>query len=177
MKGILRKGQRWLLVLLLAILAGRQAMGQDSSGQAQTGRVFVGARSAGAGVGAPGAGRLINMSDVGLSRYNDDPLPYVPSGTQTARFVVEHRSALNGQHVTIHGVIVTVVKGGGPGNSMTFMQPRIVVADTDSADRDTNYDVQVMLPPDNSTPYETGETLDITGTVSGNRSGVTIRKD
>jgi hypothetical protein len=57
------------------------------------------------------------------------------------------------------------------------MLPRLAVADSDSSGRDKNYDVQVILPMDDKTSYGTGQTVDITGTVSGAGSDVSIRKD
>ena len=53
----------------------------------------------------------------------------------------------------------------------------LAVADSNSADRDKNYDVQVMLPMNDKTAYKSGQMLEITGTVSGSGSDVSIRKD
>lgn len=152
----------------------------DDSNQSQSIPYGVNAGSAVAGVGVTGPGRVVNMADLGLSKYIDEPLNVVPVGAQTVKFIVEHRSALNDKSVLVRGIIVSALKGGCPPNTnprmgMPCMQPRITLADSDAASRDTNYDLQIFLSMDSPFPYKQGQSVDIEGTVSGEKSYVTLR--
>jgi len=158
----------------------------DSSGSGEPG-AYQGSSGSGAVSGSSGwgiaqPGRVVNMEDIGLTKYPDLPLEGVPSEPQTVEFIAQHRTALNGKHVTIHGVIVSALLGerACPTNPMMGMacaQPRIVLASTDTEQRDTNYDIMVVLQGRDKTSYEIGQTVDVTGTVLAGKSSLTIRKD
>ncbi len=132
------------------------------------------------GFGVTGPGKIVNADDVGLSHYPDNPLQVVPPEALTVKFVAEHRSALNDKHVIVHGIVINVRKGGCPSNPMMGMPcsaSYIIIADTLSPDRDKNYDMMVFLPSEDTSAYQTGRDVKISGTISGNQSGASIKKD
>lgn len=108
----------------------------------------------------------------------DEPL-LPPSQVQSVKFVMEHRSSLDGQHVTVHGIIVYALppaKACPPGQG-ACAQPRIIIADTAESSRNKAYDLTVLLPEDDKTDYAEGQIVDISGTVSGSADGVTVMKE
>jgi len=116
-----------------------------------------------------------------LERVPDSPLDAPPSGTVSPRFVVEHRSALNGRLVTVRGMVVSAVapdtipprQGGVIPNPAQNPQPRIRLADADDRDRDVRYDLTVLLP-EGHPGHATGERVEVRGTVDGNRRAVLL---
>jgi hypothetical protein len=136
----------------------------------------VGTGVSGTGIAAPA--KIVNMADLGLAKYPDEPLDAEPAGPRSVSFVIDHRSALNGKTVTVHGTVISFVKGGCPTNpmmKMPCMLPRVVLAEVDAPDRDQNRDLAVMLPMDNKQIYEQGQPAEITGIVSGNRDSASMR--
>lgn len=97
----------------------------------------------------------------------------------TVRWVVEHRSALNGRTISVRGVVVQLVENpkcaeGSPCVGM-YVQPGIMLADTADPARDQRYDLRVSL---NTEPagYVIGSTVIVTGEVAGSRIlDVTLR--
>lgn len=137
-----------------------------------------------AGAGTAGPPATVNLDDMGLAKYPDNRLERPPFGPQTVKFVVDHRTALNDKHITVHGTIVSTLLGEqacpphtDPAMGRPCALPRITIADTPDAQRDMNYDVQILLRPDNRTAYATGQNVDITGTVVSGKSSVVVRKD
>jgi hypothetical protein len=108
----------------------------------------------------------------------DEPL-LPPAQVQSVKFVMEHRTALDGQRVTVHGIIVYALppaKACPPGQG-ACAQPRIIIADTAEASRNKAYDLTILLPEDDQTAYAEGQIVDISGTVSGSADGVTVMKE
>ena len=108
----------------------------------------------------------------------DEPL-LPPAQAQSVKFVMEHRSSLDGQRVTVHGVIVYALppaKACPPGQG-ACAQPRIIIADKADASRNKAYDLTILLPEDDKTEYAEGQIVDISGTVSGSADGVTVMKE
>jgi hypothetical protein len=90
-----------------------------------------------------------DSSTSGLASYPDDPLPAVPPGPISPRFLAEHWSALNGQIVELQGVVVFGLVGDDacPASSTRCAEPRIFLAETPDPGRDRNYDVMVLVRP------------------------------
>ncbi len=102
-----------------------------------------------------------------------------PKDPQTVKFLVEHRSAIDGQHVTVHGIIVAVPTGDRPchNHKGPCTPSHLILADTADASRNKAYDINVELPANDPTPYAQGEIVDIAGTVSVNDEGVSVQKE
>lgn len=140
---------------------GIEPSGVVSSGVASTGVALPDAPVGGPQTGLP-----------------DEPL-LPPAQVQNVKFVMEHRTALDGQRVTVHGVIVYALppaKACPPGQG-ACAQPRIIIADSAEASRNKAYDLTVLLPEDDQSAYAEGQIVDVTGTVSGNADSVTLMKE
>ncbi|TAL33492.1 MAG: hypothetical protein EPN97_09420 [Alphaproteobacteria bacterium] len=150
-----------------------------SSGSGESGSVEGGVGIAPSGViSSPGVvspDEPVSGPQTGLP---DDPL-LPPSQVQSVKFVMEHRSSLDGQHVTVHGIVTYALppaKACPPGQG-ACAQPRIIIADTADSSRNKAYDLTILLPEDDKTDYAEGQIVDISGTVSGSADGVTVMKE
>jgi hypothetical protein len=114
----------------------------------------------------------------GLYNYPDKPLDSIPSAPISVRYLVEHRSALNGQVVQVRGVVLATLLGEKacpPGMGMCA-QPSLFLADTSAADRDKNYDVRVLVSEqEQESDYPVGGTVEIPGVVLGDKSTVVLQ--
>ncbi len=105
----------------------------------------------------------------------------MPAAPISPRFVIEHRSALHGKTVGIHGTVVRVVtpedgvSGGVTPRPGGFPQPRIFLADSAAKDLDKNYEVMMLLR-EGDKGYPVGQVVDIEGTVDGNHSAVVVKR-
>ncbi len=137
----------------------------------------------GTGIAAPPV--MINPDDMGLSGYPDKPLEIVPTDPPTVRFIIAHRTALNGKRITVHGIIVSTLLGeqacpsakAFPPMGRPCAQPRITVADAADEDKSKTAEVVILLPENDKTPYTQGQIVDIPVTVSGTKADVMLRKD
>jgi hypothetical protein len=153
--------------------------GSDAVPPLEENNVIEGSESGVTGTATVGPGVIVNADDMSLIKYPDYPLSAPPKGPQTVRFIIEHRSALNGKHVTIYGTVVEAVKGGCPGNphmGMPCMMTRIVIADDGSADRNQRYDLMIALPSEGFS-YQVGQSVQISGTVSGSKEAASLTRD
>jgi hypothetical protein len=117
-----------------------------------------------------------------LTQYPDQPLTAMPIAPVSPRFVVEHRSALNGKAVTVRGFIVRVITPDGdsarPGKAPASggnPQPRLFVAESADAGRDRAFDLPVLLR-EGDTAYRVGDSVEVTGTVDGNVGAIVVNK-
>ncbi|MBI3576602.1 hypothetical protein HY086_01010 [Candidatus Gottesmanbacteria bacterium] len=121
----------------------------------------------------------------GLSKYPDLPLGNLDlSKPLSVKAVAEHRTALNDKSVIVNGLVVSTLLGEaacpsgndplrpGPGGCG---QPRIVLADTIEASRDTNYDLTVLLN-ERDQGYTVGQAVTVAGIVSSSKEAVVVRK-
>ncbi|MEZ0225239.1 MAG: hypothetical protein ACAH83_11840 [Alphaproteobacteria bacterium] len=147
--------------------------GQSGSYDGDTGVTEPGVISSPASPGLPDA--PVSGPQTGLP---DEPL-LPPSQVQSVKFVMEHRTALDGQRVTVHGVITYALPPGKacPPGQGACAQPRIIIADKDDAARNKAYDLTILLPEDDQTAFAEGQIVDISGTVSGSADGVTVMKE
>jgi hypothetical protein len=127
-----------------------------------------------------------DSSTSGLAAYPDDPLPAVPPGPISPRFLAEHRSALNGRVVELQGVVVfaLVSDAACPHGSTHCAEPRIILAETPDPGRDHNYDVMVLVRPSDvpvrtrpeDTQYQVGDQVQVRGMVQSSKVTVLLRK-
>ncbi len=128
-------------------------------------------------VGAPKPGGLSAYLDLGLGNLDiSKPL--------SVKSLVQHRTALNGKSVIVKGHVVSTLLGeaacpsgndslrSGPGGCG---QPRIELADTTEASRDTNYDLTVLLN-ETDQGYRVGHAVTVIGIVSATKEAVVVRK-
>ena len=116
----------------------------------------------------------------GLANYADKPISSIPSQSVSMRYVVEHRSALNGKTITVRGVVARIV-GSSTGNvstgeqSMANPQPRIFVADNTRKRRDKNLDLIVLLR-EGEQGYSVGQKVTLRVRVDSNKIAVVMHK-
>jgi hypothetical protein len=118
-----------------------------------------------------------------LSRVEDHPLDSVPSTPVTPRFVLEHRSALDGKTVKVKGTVIRtggrVAAGNPPPGGTTPMpggnpQPRVFLAES-PAKTDDPYELMVLLREGDDGPA-VGETLEVEGVVESGPGAVILRR-
>ncbi len=117
----------------------------------------------------------------GLSPYPDLSITSLPKESVSVKFVVEHRSALDGKTVQVRGVVVGTLLGekACPSSGMSGMcaMPRIYLSDTSAENRDKAYDLTVLVTEDGQEgDYSVGKIIEVQGIVAGSKSGVVIRK-
>lgn len=127
-----------------------------------------------AGTAVTGPGRIVEP-DKPSPGFPDYPLDDPPAGAMNVSFIFEHRTALNEKHVAVHGMIISTLladKACPPGRGMCA-QPRITLSDS----ADAKFKIEVLLPESDRTPYEQGQTVEISGTASSGPAAVVIRKE
>lgn len=134
--------------------------------------------SGGTGTGSVGGGTVTGVPTTEPPALPDLPLD-PPAGPQSVKFIVEHRTALNDQQITVHGVIVAAILPNKACRSDKGMcaQPRLTLADTADEARNKAYDVDVILPDDDKSAYAQGRIVDIPVTVSGSEGGILLEKE
>src|ERR1019366_3451582 len=111
------------------------------------------------------------------SRFPDEPLKERPAGAISVKFLVEHRTALNEKKATVHGVIVATLLGDKacPPDRGMCAQPRITIADSADASRNTSYDLEILLPEGVNDSYDIGQFVDVSGVISASPVAVVMR--
>ena len=136
----------------------------------------------------PGSGQTVSSSmnsntnvsaTSGLAKYQDKKIDSLPTKSVSLKYVVEHRTALSDQTITVSGIVVSV--GQQPsGNSTTGVrsmanpQPRIFIADSSKDSRDKNRDVMVIVEAGDN--YTVGQKVNFKVKVSGSKVAVMLRK-
>lgn len=120
-----------------------------------------------------------NPSDSGLAKYPDKPVASIPSQPVSPRYVVEHRSALNGKTITVRGIVARTLwpsdNAAQGEQSMANPQPRIFLADNLRKRRDKNYDLMVLLR-EGERGYVVGRKATIKVRVDASKVAVVLRK-
>jgi hypothetical protein len=123
-----------------------------------------------------------SSSRTDISRLEDHPLVTVPSTPVTPRFVLEHRSALNGKTVKVKGTVIRVVgradSGNPPPGGTTPLpganpQPRVFLAESPVKAHDI-YELMVLLR-EGDDRYRAGQTVEIEGIVESGPGAVILR--
>ncbi len=121
-----------------------------------------------------------NSNQSGLKKYPDRPLAAIPRQAVSLRYIVEHRSALNGKTITVRGFVARAlwpatenVSSGE--QSMANPQPRIFLADSLRKGRDKNYEVMVLVREDDNR-YLVGQKVKLKVRVDSGQAAVVLRK-
>jgi hypothetical protein len=126
--------------------------------------------ASGTGIAAP-----INTTAPSLP---DLPLEQEITGAVTPRFVIQHRSALDGKKITVQGLVVSSLTGEAacpPGRGMCA-QPSVTLSDGAAGIApDSAYDLVVLLPEGHAGLYERGQEAEFQGTVSASASTAVLR--
>lgn len=111
----------------------------------------------------------------GLAQYPDEPLDSVPVESVSPRYVIEHRSALDGKEVDVSGKVVSALIGDDacPPDRGACAQSRIQVAESEDEGRDKMYDLVIFVAQ--NADYAVGERVEIIGTVTGSKTAVSLR--
>lgn len=121
----------------------------------------------------------------GLAPYPDLPLASLPSGPQSVRYIIEHRSALNQKTIAVRGVVVgTAFQRYLPCTTgpcpMYAPASGIVLADIAGAARDKQYDLSIILLGDdtaeNEKTYFIGKTVEMAIQVWGSKTAILANK-
>lgn len=111
----------------------------------------------------------------GLARYPDLPLSAMPQGTVPVKFIVEHRSALNEDTVSVRGLVIGALLGENacPSDRGMCARPWITLADMDSENRNKLYDLQVYVSESaREEDFPVGEIITLKIVVSGHQTAV-----
>jgi hypothetical protein len=109
----------------------------------------------------------------------DLPLSSLPEAAVSVRFVVEHRSALNGHSVRVRGVVNAAVFGDNacPSNRGMCMQPSVILNDPDCRDNQVSCSIRVLVPVDTKPQdYPVGKLLEMRTVARGDKEGVLLTK-
>jgi hypothetical protein len=109
----------------------------------------------------------------------DLPLNAIPAKAVSVQFVVEHRSALNGHTVRLHGVITAALLGDAacpPGQGLCA-QPSVFLVDAQSGKAAHTQPVRILMPQDaKAADYPVGKAVELQVSVQGSKNGVVLSK-
>lgn len=135
----------------------------------------AGVQSSQTGTTSTGTVQPVNPATSGLYNYPDNPLDIEPKDMPVSpKYVVEHRTALNGKTIRIQGVIVSALLGEAacPQGRGICAKPRIILAETLEANRDKNYDIIVFVDEEDNKNFVVGRSIGLKVNVSGNKNAV-----
>lgn len=115
----------------------------------------------------------------GLVLYPDLLITSLPTEPVSVKFVVEHRSALNGKSIKVRGVIVGTLLGekACPPDRGMCAQPNIFLADTTAESRNKLYDLRVLVSEEEQEKnYLVGSTIEIQIVADGSKVAVVAHK-
>ena len=123
-----------------------------------------------------------NASNSGLSNYNDLAVQSFPNNPISVKYLVEHRTALNGRTVKVTGIVVDTLLGEKACPVCKTEQcplrpcarPRIFIADSSDESRDKNYDIMILL--DQNDVYKIGQNVEVQGIVESSKAAVVMEK-
>ena len=123
----------------------------------------------------------LSPSEDGLDivRVPDDPLPEPVSADRaySVKFIIDHRSALDNQVVTVEGLVVEAIPGkkACPPEASGCAQPRIFIAD-DPEVTSGIYRLMIILSQDDEA-YLDGGRVKVKGKVHASEMAVYIEKE
>ena len=115
----------------------------------------------------------------GLAPYPDLSIVSLSGQPFSIKFVVEHRSALNGKTILIHGMIVSTLLGekACPPDRGMCAQPSVFLADITDKNRNPLYDLRILVGEEEQEKnYPIGKTIDLQVTVDGSKVAVVAHK-
>lgn len=129
---------------------------------------------------ASGSGIVAPVNTAVPPPLPDLPLEQEVTGPVTPRFVIEHRSALDGKSITVQGVVVSALTGEAacpPGRGMCA-QPRVTLSDGEAGVApDPAFDLVVVLPEGDDTGYTRGQEAEVQGRVSASGFTAVLHKE
>ena len=125
-----------------------------------------------------GTGIVEPETSEGISSLIDIPLESYPSSPVPSRFVIEHRSALDGRTIEIRTFVAGTLLGeqACPPDRGACAQPRIWLNEFTGADRDKEFDLMVLLDEDDNSTYKVYDNPLVKGIVHGSKSSVYVEK-
>jgi hypothetical protein len=117
--------------------------------------------------------------NTGLSAYPDLELSTGFIEPVSVKFLVDHRSALNGKTITVRGVVVSTLLGekACPPDRGMCAQSSVFLADTMSSSRDKAYDLKILVKEgEMESNYPIGTTVNIRISVVGDTLSVIASK-
>jgi len=108
----------------------------------------------------------------------DLPLDSVPKRTLSVRFVVSHRSALNGRAVRVRGVVAAAFLGAAacPPDRGMCMPSSIILGDPDRGKNRLASSLRVLMPPGTKPgDYPLGKILQVRAVASGDKTSISLR--
>jgi hypothetical protein len=105
------------------------------------------------------------------------PLDAIPAKTVSVQFVVEHRSALNGHTLRLHGVVTSALLGDAacPSGSGLCAQPSVFLADAPPERNQPARPIRILMPQDaKAADYPPGKVVDLRVAVQGSKNGVVL---
>jgi hypothetical protein len=110
----------------------------------------------------------------------DLPLSSVPTKAVGVRFVVEHRSALNGQTIRVRGVVDAALLGDAacPPDRGMCMAPSIILAELPPGKNGHACSIRILVPKETKqAEYPIGKVLEVRASVNGHKTGVVLTKE
>lgn len=113
--------------------------------------------------------------NIGLAPYPDIPLASAPKEPISVKFLVDHRTALNGKTVIVRGIVTNVSFGekACPPNTGFCGNPSVFLSDTEDKDRNPLYDLIVFVnEEEREQNYQIGKMTDIQVMIDGSNVNV-----
>lgn len=108
---------------------------------------------------------------------DDLPLDSIPSHAVSVRFVVEHRSRLNGHTIRVQGIITSALVGEAacPPDRGMCAPNSILLVDSDASKHRRDCLIRVLLPQDaRPEDFTVGKHLEMRVAVHGSNAGVAL---
>lgn len=160
-----------LILVVLAILLGGYLIWHNSiSAPVYNIKPPVGTQGGKGSSSSAGIKSTFDPNQSGLANYPDKAIDFDISTNMSVNTLITHRSALNGKSVTVHGFVIKFTHGFTPpkGMGIATTLPTLIIADSMSSQRDTHYDLEVILS-NWQTTHTSGQEVTIKGVVSGNK--------
>lgn len=161
---MIRKPYSWLPLFSLIAIVAFTAQVTPTSGSPQS---------------RPTQGSTLQVQVESKTRGPDLPLSAVPTKAVGVRFVVEHRSALNGRTVRVRGIVAAALLGDAacPPDRGMCLQPSIILSESEPDKNRPACSVRILVPRDaKQQDYPVGKASEIRATVDGHATGVVLTK-
>jgi len=114
---------------------------------------------------------------IGFAPYPDYSLDSIPSTPISVKYLVEHRSALDGKTITVRGVVVGILskEAACPPDRGACGAPMIFLADSAKTDRDKYLDLGIIVSEEEE-GYIINKNAEVKVIVSGSKTGVSLAK-
>jgi len=116
---------------------------------------------------------------IGLSPYPDRPIDEPLVEPLSVTYLIEHRSALNGQTVRVKGLLAGMLLGekACPPDRGMCAQPSLFLTDTLEPTRNPHYDLRVLVgEAEHEEDHRLGDMLEVRGTVYGDHASIVFTK-